>query len=232
MDDILKYSIAALPVLLICFFIFKIDKYEKEELWPLVITFLLGGLGTIPLLFWESWVSTTALEQNINIWKTLVIAFLIVAASEEFVKSLVVYVYPYHQSFFNERLDGIIYSATAAMGFASVENFLYAYQYDWTSVLVRAFTAVPIHAAFGVIIGYYFGLAKFNKEKQWNYILRGLLIAISLHGLYDFFIIQQINENLMGAALLVLGFVIYLAVEIIRKLRKEAVTDEKTIASD
>ena len=150
MDDILKYSIAGLPVVLILLFVYKIDKNEKEQIWPLVITFLLGGLGTIPLLFWESWVSTTALEQNINIWKTLAIAFLVVAASEEFVKSLVVYLYPYHQSFFNERLDGIIYGATASLGFATVENFLYAYQYDWTSVAVRAFTAVPIHAAFGI----------------------------------------------------------------------------------
>ena len=110
-----------------------------------------------------------------------IIAFLVVAASEEFVKSLGVYLYPFQQSFFDERMDGIIYGVMVAMGFAAVENVFYASQHDWVTVLVRAFTAVPTHAVFGVITGYYFGLAKFNKEKKWHYILRGLLIACLLY---------------------------------------------------
>jgi len=222
MNDLLLYLFALLPVAIICWIIFRLDKFEKEPIWPLVIAFLIGGLSTVPILFWESWVSTTSLEQDVNIWKTIIIAFLVVAASEEFVKSLGIYLYPFQQSFFNERMDGIIYGVMVAMGFAAVENVFYAYQHDWTTILVRAFTAVPTHAVFGVITGYYFGLAKFNKEKKWHYILRGLLIAIGLHGLYDFFIIQQIHEELMGGALLVLGFSVYLSFEMVKLHRQNS----------
>lgn len=221
MADIFKYFIAGLPIVIVCFFVYKTAKSARAEHWPIFLTFLLGGLGTIPLLFWQSWVSTTVFVQNINIWKTFIIAFGVVAVTEELAKSLVVYLYPYRQSFFNKQWDGIIYSATAAMGFASVENFLYAYQNDWFNLFVRAFTAVPLHAALGVIVGYYFGLAKFYTKKKWFYILRGLLIVIGLHGLYDFFIDQKIHENLIGAALLVLGLAVGLAVKLVKKSRKD-----------
>ena len=183
MDDVFKYFIAWLPILIICFYVYKTVRPERSILWSFSLTFLLGGLGTIPLLFWQAWISTTSIAQNINIWKTLIMAFLIVAASEEIVKALVTYLYPY-QSFFNKHLDGIAYSTTTAMGFATVENFLYAYQNDWSNLLVRAVTAVPLHATLGIIVGYYFGLAKLNKAKKWNYIFRGLFLAIGLHGLY------------------------------------------------
>ncbi len=229
MNDLLLYLFAVLPVAIICWIIFRLDKFEKEPAWPLLITFLIGGICTIPILFWESWVSTTSLEQDVNTWKTIVIAFLVVALSEEFVKSLGVYLYPYQQSFFNERMDGIIYGVMTAMGFAAVENIFYAYQHDWATIIVRAFTAVPTHAVFGVITGYYFGMAKFNKEKKWSYILRGFVIVVGLHGLYDFFIIQKIHENLMGAALLVLGFSIYLSVEMVKLHRKHSEGNNQAI---
>ncbi len=229
MNDLFLYFFAVLPVAIICWFVFRLDKFEKEPIWPLVITFLIGGICTVPILFWQSWVSTTSLEQDVNTWKTVVIAFLVVAASEEFVKSLGVYLYPYQQSFFNERMDGIIYGVMVAMGFAAVENIFYVDK-GWDTVLVRAFTAVPTHAVFGVITGYYFGMAKFNKEKKWSYIFRGSVIAIGLHGLYDFFIIQKIHENLMGAALLVLGFSIYLSFEMVKLHRKHSEGNSQTIA--
>ena len=232
MNDLLLYFFAVLPVAIICWIIFRLDKFEKEPIWPLVITFLIGGISTIPIYFWESWALTTSLNQDVNIWKTMVIAFLVVSVSEEFVKGLGVYLYPYQQSFFNERMDGIVYGVMVAMGFAVVENIIYAYEKGAAAILVRAFTAVPAHAVFGVITGYYFGLAKFNRKKRWAYILRGLLIAICLHGLYDFFLEQKIHEELMGGALLVLGFSIYLSVEMVRKLSKEAKLEVAEINSE
>ena len=231
MNDLLLYFLAVLPVALIVWLIFKLDKFEKEPAWQLLIVFLLGCLSTLPIFFWQCWFETTHFEDSTSLWRTFVTSFLVVSLSEEFVKGLAVFAYPFQQKFFNDRMDGIVYGVVTAMGFAVVENIFYAYQFGLSNVLVRAFTAVPAHAAFGAITGYYFGLAKFNEGKKWIYILRGMLIAVGLHGLYDFFIIQEFNENLMGGALVVLAFSIYLSVEMIRLHRKysKEVIDKKTV---
>lgn len=216
MDNLLLYFLALLPVGLIIWLIFKLDKFEKESPLPLLLTFLAGGLATIPIFFWQTWFVSTTFEDPTSLWRTIVTSFLVVSLSEEFVKSLAVYTYPFQQKFFNERMDGIVYGVVAAMGFAAVENIFYAYEYGLQNIMIRALTAVPAHAAFGCISGYYFGLAKFNDSKKWNYILRGLLIATGLHGLYDFFIIQEFNENTMSGALVVLVLAIYISIEMIK----------------
>src|SRR5690606_630701 len=54
------------------------------------------------------------------------------------------------------------------------------------------FSAVPAHASFGIIMGYYFGLAWQHKNKAFQYKIKGLLAAVFLHGLYDFFLMQQL----------------------------------------
>jgi len=57
----------------------------------------------------------------------------------------------------------------------------------YQTALLRAFTAVPAHATFGILMGYYMGKAKFSKNKiALN--LTGLLLAVIFHGAYDFFL--------------------------------------------
>ena len=55
--------------------------------------------------------------------------------------------------------------------------------------ILRALLSVPAHAFFGVFMGYYFGLARMNKNKKkpwlW-YFLVSLLLPIVLHGTFDF----------------------------------------------
>jgi len=223
MDNLLLYFLALLPVGLIIWLIFQLDKFEKESPLPLFFTFLAGGLATLPIFFWQTWFDATAFEDPTSLWRTIVTSFLVVSLSEEFVKGLAVYAYPFQQKIFNERMDGIVYGVVAAMGFAAVENIFYAYEYGLQNIMVRALTAVPAHAAFGCISGYYFGLSKFNESKKWNYILRGLLIATGLHGFYDFFILQEFNENMMSGALVVLVLAIYISIEMIKIHRRNPV---------
>ncbi|NJO90638.1 MAG: PrsW family intramembrane metalloprotease [Chloroflexia bacterium] len=45
---------------------------------------------------------------------------------------------------------------------------------------------MPAHALFGITMGYYFGLARFNENKKTLYIWLAILIPILLHGFYDF----------------------------------------------
>ncbi len=207
---------AILPGLLIGFFIFRIDKYEREKLLPLAVCFALGTAITYPALHLQIYLDGLGFSEEGTLWQTLVFALVGVALSEELFKSACVFVYPFHQKFFNEPMDGIVYTVFVGMGFATAENVLYAFEFDLTTVLVRSFTAVPAHAVFGVLAGYYFGLAKFAAGGKLLLILQGILCAVLLHGLYDFFILQQVYEELTGLALLCLAVGIRISRRLVR----------------
>jgi RsiW-degrading membrane proteinase PrsW (M82 family) len=73
------------------------------------------------------------------------------------------------------------------MGFASLENLLYVFHYGFETGFVRMFTAVPAHAMFGVIMGYYLGKAKFTHSRGLYFSVLALTTATAFHGLYDYF---------------------------------------------
>jgi protease PrsW len=73
-----------------------------------------------------------------------------------------------------------------SMGFATIENILYVAQGGIGVAILRIFTAVPAHATFGVLMGYFVGLAKFKGMQTGPYLLLGLITAILFHGAYDF----------------------------------------------
>ena len=109
------------------------------------------------------------------------------ALVEEFSKYIIVRFYAQKKNEFNEPFDGIVYAVMVSMGFAALENILYTYQYGFGVGVTRAFTAVPAHATFGIIMGYFMGKAKFsNNSIKLN--LLGLLFATLFHGSYDFFL--------------------------------------------
>ncbi|MCB0640189.1 MAG: PrsW family intramembrane metalloprotease, partial [Phaeodactylibacter sp.] len=144
-------------------------------------------------------------------WTTIFIAFIAVGVVEETFKFGGLLGYPYHRPFFNEPMDGIMYSVMIGMGFATFENVLYADRFGLETALVRAFTAVPAHAVFAVILGYFVGLARFDREKRVPLLLKGYGITVVVHGIYDFFILQSLFSWLIIFAMVVLVISIYFA---------------------
>ncbi|WP_439128505.1 PrsW family glutamic-type intramembrane protease, partial [Polaribacter sp.] len=91
----------------------------------------------------------------------------------------------------------------------ALENILYTFKHGVEVGLLRAFTAVPAHATFGILMGYFMGKAKFsNKRISLN--LLGLLLATIFHGAYDFFLfINFIPGISIGAFVsLIIGIVL------------------------
>ncbi|HMQ46197.1 MAG TPA: PrsW family glutamic-type intramembrane protease [Saprospiraceae bacterium] len=209
--QILILLLAIVPGLLICWYIYKLDKYEKEPTWPLIIAFFIGVLLTLPAFKIEAWASQSGWDETAYVGTALLASFIVVALTEEALKYLALRIYPTQQSFFNEPMDGIVYAVMLGMGFATVENIIYAVRYGIETTVLRNLTAVPAHAAFAIIMGYFIGLAKFSKEgRQLKWSL-GLLIPFLLHGTYDFFILQEIYDGLMILALFTLGYSLYLS---------------------
>lgn len=222
MNSILISIIAVIPGLVIAFFVYRMDKFEKESPLHLVLSFVLGMLATLPSMYLEKLGTHLGWEQSGNIGLIFLFAFLVVGFSEEITKYISLLIYPFPSRFFNEPFDGIIYAVMIAMGFATVENLMYADRFGLETILVRAFTAVPAHAVFAIFSGYYVGLAKFDKVKRWKYLALGILVPIFLHGLYDFFILQESHEWLMVMATLTLYVSAYFSWKLIKRHQRNS----------
>ena len=184
---LLLLSIA--PALLIIIYIYYSDKYDKEPRHLLFICFLLGAIGSILIASASHFFVSRyypQLEEPV-VWIQFCKAFFVVALVEEFSKYIFVRYFAQNHKEFDEPYDGIMYAIMVSMGFAVTENLAYAFQGGIEIALYRAFTAVPAHATFGIIMGYYMGKAKFSRHRV-RYNLIGLALATLFHGIYDFFL--------------------------------------------
>jgi len=217
----LLLALALAPAFAIMIYIYIKDKYEREPI-PLllknfglgasasvVITLVIGAFGNffLPVINPES------------VFQQFVKAFVVVALVEEFSKYVIVRYYAQRNKEFDEPFDGIVYAVMVAMGFAALENILYVFQYGMSNGIIRAFTAVPAHATFGILMGYFMGKAKFAKTKKQKIRLNltGLLAATLFHGIYDFFLFINFIPGISIGAFLSLAIGLILSRKAIQK---------------
>lgn len=211
--------LAIAPGIAISFFIYFRDKFEKEPFRLLRNCFLFGMLSIIPAVALELLAGKAGIDDTRNTSVTLVYAFLVVGLAEEMSKFAVLRWYVYKKPAFNEPLDGIVYSVMISMGFATVENILYAITGGIGTSLLRMFSAVPLHAATAVFMGYFAGKARFSAYPSIN-LLIGLVAAIGLHGLYDFFLFLHQIPALAIISFVLLAASVFLALLAIKKHRR------------
>ncbi|SDR74319.1 Membrane proteinase PrsW, cleaves anti-sigma factor RsiW, M82 family [Polaribacter sp. KT25b] len=193
--------LAVAPVMVIILYIYFKDKFEKEPIHFLFKNFLLGAFVSVLITFVLSIITGFLfdLTNDNSILNQFIKAFIVVALVEEFSKYIIVRYYAQPNKEFNEPFDGIVYAVMVSMGFAALENVLFVYKHGIETGITRAFTAVPAHATFAILLGYYMGKAKFSKNKR-KLNLIGLLVAIIFHGAYDFFLfINFIPGTVIGA---------------------------------
>lgn len=183
-------AIVFAPVFLLLFYFYIRDKYEKEPLQRVFLTFIIGMVMAIPIVVFEILTASLVGGEGKGIFASFKYAFFVAGSVEEFFKFLVVILTIYFSKHFNEPYDGIVYTVAASLGFATVEDLMYVIALGTLVGIFRAFTAIPAHAFFGAIMGFFIGKAKFSRiGLKITYILSGLLIAILFHGTYDFFIL-------------------------------------------
>lgn len=198
-------SVAVAPAVFLMLFVYLRDKYEHELLGLVGITFVLGAVGMLPATVIE------LVLESFSPSNLFVDVFLYVALVEELIKFGAVRVKAYRSPHFNEVMDGIVYAVAAGLGFATIENVVYVLQHGMSVAIVRAFLSVPGHAVWAGIMGFYLGLAKCSSasksQEHWQ-IIKGVGIAIVLHGLYD---ISVFSESLLGViGVSLIGWVLFL----------------------
>ncbi len=185
-------ALAIAPGIAIIFYILYKDVYNREPQVNLLVSFLLGCASILPAILFESTLIPGTIDGSVG--AVALITYGIIAISEEGGKYLGLRYYSYNLKSFDEPLDGIVYSIIISMGFATVENIKYvvfdaepgtAYKLG----LLRMFTAVPGHATFAIVMGYFAGKAKFDPKNSFRLLLTGFIGAVFLHGTYDFFIL-------------------------------------------
>jgi RsiW-degrading membrane proteinase PrsW (M82 family) len=207
MDFFTLMAMAIAPGLAIVVYIYWKDRFDREPRRHLLVSFLLGMLAILPALVLEIAADQLGISGT-SLWMVAVVAFGVVALSEELSKFMMLRLYSFRKIEFNEPFDGITYAVMVAMGFATLENIFYVLQYGMGNAILRMFTAVPAHATFGIIMGYYVGLAKFSKNKT-ACLFQALLYPILMHGAYDFFLMQDYLPGITAGAFLslILGIV-------------------------
>lgn len=203
-------SLALAPGAAIILYIYLKDKHEREPLSLLLISFVFGAISTLVTMIISLPVNMLILTKEEDVVQQFFNAFFKVALIEEFSKFFFVRFILYNNKNFNEPFDGIVYAVMVSMGFATVENIIYVFQYGFSTGLLRMFTAVPAHAAFGIIMGYFLGKAKFTHRKGLYFSLIALLAPTLFHGSYDYFwFISFVPGIWIGAIIsLVISFVL------------------------
>ena len=117
--------------------------------------------------------------------------FVIVAFAEEGAKYYILKKRTWMTPAFNFTFDGVVYAAFVSLGFALWENISYVTSYGLDVAVIRAVTAIPGHACFGVFMGAFYGAAKkydgmcdLTTSKKYRRL--ALIVPALMHGLYDF----------------------------------------------
>lgn len=191
--NIYLIAIAVLPVLILAFVVYKQDKYEKEPFGKLLKAFLFGAIAILPAGFLES--ILIMFTPPIPIVSGAYTGFVVAGCSEELCKLIFLRWAIWKSREFNEYFDGIVYACFVSLGFACFENLGYVLGQEvfadaMVTGTVRALLSVPGHFLFGVMMGYYFSLAKFGdrgdtKRHRRHYMWMAFLVPMLLHGTFD-----------------------------------------------
>ncbi len=209
-------ALAIAPGLAIAMFVYERDKLDKEPFHLLIKSFFLGILSVFVAMLVESGAEHAGLVVSDSVQLNALYA-LMVGISEEGIKFAFLMWFAYPKKEFNEPFDGITYGVMIAMGFATFENIVYVVDGGIRIGLLRMFSAVPAHAIFGVLMGYFVGMAKFKHNFYISPLsMTGLAIAIIFHAAYDFCLFMSSYPILILGSLLALITGLFLSLRAIR----------------
>lgn len=205
------------PGLLWLWYFYRMDQFEPEPPKLIFKNFFAGILLVIPAgLLEQFWKPQIISSINNGSWRDyLVMAFFVVALIEEGLKTWFLWWINGRNQELDEPVDGTIYGITLGLGFASLENLLWASMYGYGVAILRAVVTTLAHASFTGWAGYYISRYKLESPHRRSRIFGGFLLAWSSHGLYDFLLFMQNTEaSVIAFALIgILLFRLYKAIQ-------------------
>ena len=187
---------ATIPVPLYVILVLWIDRYESEPLWMLATAFFWGALvATFVAYLINSTggaiVSALAGPAAGNTFALVISAPIV----EECSKATILFIFFFFKKDeFDGVIDGIVYAALVALGFAMTENVLYYAKAALgggasltVTLFLRGFLAPFSHPLFTSMTGIGLGLARQTRNVAIKLIapVLGLLMAIFMHSIWN-----------------------------------------------
>ena len=237
MNILLAIVFSILPVIIILSLIYNVEEVKKQPFWMIAILFIGGILSWVLVRYISNLLGNDIYKSQVEVYSYVgdlgffLVSFGIIAVIEEICKFLIISICSIRNKNFTNPYDGIMYATCISLGFAFVENIMYIMNYGMSVAISRAIFSIPVHASFGIMMGYYFGLGKMCEKDMVNDKLKmyylSFFIPFLFHGLYDYLCnikIPYINIILIIYVLLMYGFSIYLLVKLykvdMKKIRR------------
>lgn len=234
-----------LPAVVWLWFWLKEDEKKPEPAGYILQAFLIGGLTVIVAFFLERPLLLVfgELKNTYVTWSGFELAALpiIIAQSglilswstiEEVVKFLGAKITVFEHREFDEPVDAMIYMITVALGFAAVENSLFLFDtlskdgnhlYFLLTGHLRFLGATVVHVISSAIVGGAVALSFYRHPAiKAITIFIGLLVAIVLHALFNFFIINNDGQDvlLVLVSLWIAAILVILLFEKVKQIKK------------
>lgn len=200
-DIVTALLTGALPTLIWLWFWLSEDKKKPEPKVILALVFIIGALAVLLVL---------PLQQVAASWLGSIqsLPYVITSAGvEEIVKFAVIGLFLAMTPFADEPIDYAIYFITGALGFAALENTIYlvdpirqAFSAETLTLSsLRFLGSTLLHSVTAALMGLFLGFT-WRKKKRYKVLvfLGGLILAILLHGVFNFFIINGSTRAVFG----------------------------------
>lgn len=200
----------AVPAMLWLWFWLRGEDAENREPPGLVIlSVIIGAIAVIIAIGLEQWSGEFVTDKIFRVitW----------ASIEEILKFLGVAIVVFGTTHIDEPIDYPMYFIATALGFAALENVLFLIRpLSVESTVVGLLTgnlrflgSTVLHAIASGMIGSALGLAFYNgKFSKFIYAIIGIICAIALHSVFNFFIMEGSGENFIQ----VFGFIWVVAI--------------------
>jgi RsiW-degrading membrane proteinase PrsW (M82 family) len=217
----LAFLSGIIPSLLWLWFWLNEDKKNPEPKGILTLVFIMGMIAVIFVLPIQKFIQAQIPDDNLRI--------VLWAMTEEIMKYLAVVVILYKTKYTDEPIDWPIYFITGALGFAAVENTLFlikpiAMGQNTVGLLtgeLRFLGSTLLHTVSSGILGISLGVSLHNRafKKIWH-IFVGLILAVALHSVFNFFIIRNDGVDFLKvfAFLWIVTIMVMLIFEKIRRM--------------
>ena len=224
---LIRIAAAVIPAVWLLIRIYRADRLEKEPAALLGLLLLHGIVATALAAYAEriGYSVLSALMDEDSLGFQLVTNFLVVGLAEEGFKYLLLKRRTWNSPYFNCQFDAVVYAVFVSLGFALWENISYVAMYGLDVALIRAITAIPGHASFGVFMGAWYGLAKAHERRgntEYSRFCRriALICPALLHGLYDFIATLE-NANAVWYFVAFIAVMFVIAYGMVRKLSRQ-----------
>jgi len=199
----------AVPAILwLWFWLYQEDSDDPEPVGLIAISFIIGGIMVLVAMWMEKFSMSFIFNST-----TQIVAW---AATEEMLKLVGVSFIIFGNNIIRKPIDYPMYFIATALGFAAFENVLYLIKplsvndsiVGMLTGNLRFLGSTLLHAISSAMIGTALGLSFYIKKNRATYFLIGIICAVVLHSIFNFFIMKGSGENFLS----VFGFLWVVAI--------------------